>query len=478
MNFLSKFTKDGDPDETPTPPQSPPPPASRSVLTSGSPAKPKEESGSVSVRVKPYTGLEIKTLWNHFNKDALMTSTEMAELVERILVKDATDILSDVKGTKAWREYCSQALKVMDTSHGGTVDLGEFTSDFNSFYQSRFYYVIKHLFPALNKELKRICRESDLDPNRIAEIESMLVGDGSSSSISDSQVRKYKETIESLTKRLEDSVREAASTADEVRKLSEALNRSNAENQELRSQQQSEQATRKQSQGQLDTIARLEQVVESLHQELEVQRRDKIQAEALYNERISSLMRENSALKAEMLEKEDEANRWRDRADQNEKEASRLKANRSDEIQDWRSKFNAIIAENEKCRNVMSDMRNEIIRVNTALLEVQLKGKEEKMPKNASFHATSLSGVALDPLRIELVNQFGSLEAVIGKRKRVTLHELESIAAALGYSREYCKKLFFALDVKNKGVLSMEQFSRPLPMLNSELCLLTQDRTP
>jgi Ca2+-binding EF-hand superfamily protein len=53
--------------------------------------------------------------------------------------------------------------------------------------------------------------------------------------------------------------------------------------------------------------------------------------------------------------------------------------------------------------------------------------------------------------------------------------EIESISLSLGYTREYCKKLFFALDTKNRGYLTMEQFARPLPVINKELCLLMKE---
>ena len=120
-------------------------------------------------------------------------------------------------------------------------------------------------------------------------------------------------------------------------------------------------------------------------------------------------------------------------------------------------------------------MRSEIVRVNASVLEAQMKSKQEpENTKVSSVYAAALSGVALDPLRTELVNQFGSIDAVIGKRKRITLHELENIAVSMRYSREYCRKLFYALDVKNRGFLSCEQFSRPLPLIHRELCLLTQ----
>jgi hypothetical protein len=114
--------------------------------------------------------------------------------------------------------------------------------------------------------------------------------------------------------------------------------------------------------------------------------------------------------------------------------------------------------------------------VNAALLEAQLKEpKKPELAKSSAINCAALSGAALDPFRSELVNQFGSIEAVVGKRKKMTLHEMETIASSLGYSRDYSRKLFYALDVKNRGFLTAEQFGRPLPLLNQELCLLTQE---
>ena len=114
MNFISKMTgKSGD--------------ASKSIAPNSGAAA--EASSVPAVRVKAYTGLEIKTLWNHFNKDDLLTISEVGELLDRVLIKDASDIYGVLKGGKGWKEYCSAALKLMDTSQGSTIDLQEFNSE-------------------------------------------------------------------------------------------------------------------------------------------------------------------------------------------------------------------------------------------------------------------------------------------------------------------------------------------------------------
>ncbi len=100
-------------------------------------------SKPLTVRIRPYTGVELKTLWNHFNKDDLITDSELSGLLERIFVKDSTDMFADLKRTLAWKKFGQSASKLMDASNSGMVDLSKFNSGFNDFNTNRFYYVIK-----------------------------------------------------------------------------------------------------------------------------------------------------------------------------------------------------------------------------------------------------------------------------------------------------------------------------------------------
>lgn len=54
------------------------------------------------------------------------------------------------------------------------------------------------------------------------------------------------------------------------------------------------------------------------------------------------------------------------------------------------------------------------------------------------------------------------------------MNEVELLALSLGYTKTYSKKLFYALDTRNRGFLSIEQFSKTLPVINRELVLLTK----
>lgn len=430
-----------------------------------------------------------------------MTVQEISELLDRVLVKDATDLFTALKGSKAWREYATQALKSMDASRGGSLDLQEFSAEFNNFYVTRAFFVIKYILPAINKELRKICQEAGLDSGRIAEVDAILVGELPSSRapapvVNDSEIRKLKEMVENLTKMLEQHKEELAKSSAEANQLKEDLLRTNNDYQKLLRQCDNDKAGLAQAEQDLarskleaDKLRSSEKEMESFQREMEKLRQqldnaqeaslradiDSKQTESRLSNRISSLESDNSSMKARIDEKDREVAKWKEAAAIAEKETQRLKKSQIEEVNEWKKKFDDIIAENDRCRQVMNDMRAEIVRVNSALLEAQEADKERKdTTKISTFHAASISGVSLDPLRAELVNQFGSIEAAIGKRKKITLHELESVSVALGYTREYCRKLFYALDVKNRGFLSVEQFSRPLPTLNHELCLLTQ----
>ena len=494
MSFLTKLG--GGKEAAPTPPQSPP----ASKQQGGKEGE--SAQGNSAIRLKPYSGLEIKTLWNHFNKEDLMTVQEIGELLDRVLVKDATDIFTALKASKAWREYCSQGLKSMDASRGGSLDLQEFNAEFNKFYVSRAFFVIKYILPALNKELRKICLEAGLDASRIAEVDAILVGEVPPPQapapvvVNDGEIRKLKETVDNLTRMLEQHKQDLASSSAEARQLKDDLSRVNSDYQRLLSQYEEEKAgltraeqdlarskleadklrsSEKDSENFRREIDRLQQQLDTAQEATLRADSESRQTESRLNSRISTLESENASIKSRMDEKDREVAKWKEAAATAEKETQRLKKNQTEEVNEWKKKFDDIIKENDQCRQVMNDLRAEIVRVNSTLLEAQLADKEKSNPtKISAFHAASISGVSLDPLRTELVNQFGSIEAVIGKRRKITLHELESVAVAIGYTREYCRKLFYALDVKNRGFLSVEQFSRPLPTLNHELCLLTQ----
>ena len=157
-------------------------------------------------------------------------------------------------------------------------------------------------------------------------------------------------------------------------------------------------------------------------------------------------------------------------------------------LEEWKTCFDCITLENSELREVLSHSRAdiskmnvEIMRLNKELIEVRSLGGDNK--RGGSLYGAALSGINLDPFRLELIRQFGSFESAFssfnlspkkGVKIRITLNEVELLAISLGYSRDYSTKLFYALDTRNRGVLSIEQFSRPLPVLVEELCLLTK----
>jgi hypothetical protein len=502
MNFLSSI-REGQSGDGPTPPQSPPPATSQSISSSGKPKSPSKDANEVTVRLKPYSGLEVKTLWNHFNKEDLIHMNELAELLDRILVKDATDIYTVIRGSKGWKDYCTSAMRMLDTSKGNTIDLQEFAARFNDMYLARFYYVVKHLLPYLFRELKKICQACDLDPERMSEVEAILVGDVPAPQVRPSvdaatkeDLVKLKALADTLAKSLEQNKAEHDVARQEISRLTESLLKSQKEYKDLLVKYENEQGDKIRGQEEFDRmkqeveelrslrrsgeddkreLQRLKDQLQSLREDLEKANDENRRLKDENRAQKTKLGSEVDSLRVKLASSDADANRWRESSERFEKECSSMRGNQSKLVDEWKSKFEEIIQENERCRTVMSEMRSEIVRVNSTILEAQLKNKEsDENNKISTVYATALSGVALDPLRTELVNQFGSIDAVVGKRKRITLHELETIALSMGYSREYCRKLFYALDIKNKGFLSGEQFRRPLPLLHKELCLLTQ----
>ena len=443
-----------------------------------------------AVRLKPYSGLETKTLWNHFNKDDLMTISEVTSLLDRVLMKDATDVYADVKQTKAWKDYCSQALRIMDSSNGTTVDLQEFTAEFNSFYLNRMYYLVKCLVPALHKVLRKVCEEAGFDAERMSEIAAIMAGGG-----------KEKEKVQV---RVEEKIviQEADKTAElaEIVKLKESIEKLGSEIEAIRAEGGAELAAAKEAADR--TIAENDEERRALEQRFEAEK-------ASLNEQISSLKTEiekmtvhdiessrASTARATAQETEIESLKHqlrtalqdveiakllgKDKIELLEEENRGLKSRAFKEVDEWKSKFDEIIKENVDCRNLFAGLKADVIRLNAELLERQLEDRRRKETAPftmASVHSVALSGISLDPFRAELVQQFGSIDNVMGKRTKLTLNEMELIATSIGYSREYSRKLFYALDVKNRGFLSAEQFARPLPVLNDELCLLTKSST-
>lgn len=104
-----------------------------------------------SVRVAPYTTLELNTLWKHFSVDSLITKRELGGLIERIVLKDAKDIFEQLKLEGPWDEFCSSIMKELDPSAGKTLDLNEFRIKFNVYYTNRFYYLMRFLFQHVHK---------------------------------------------------------------------------------------------------------------------------------------------------------------------------------------------------------------------------------------------------------------------------------------------------------------------------------------
>jgi hypothetical protein len=437
-------------------------------------------SETLSVRLKPYSGLEIKTLWNHFQKDDLMTVNQVGALLDRILIKDASDVYTSLKLEKSWSEFCNTALRLLDKSGGGTVDLGEFDSQFNSLYLARFYYIAKFLIPALMKQVKSICDSSNLDAEMMKELLPILTKDGKVK-IEEKIVMKDSDKTAELAeiKRLKDLVN---SLTDEVNLMKADFNRvssgSESVNQMLREKDIYIDKLRTESASETDSlksrIANLESELEKVQSENQLMAK---QIEMKSKQQISELR--------ELSEKQSSANRDKDlsiaslskRLEGLDAENGRLRETSLRDLNEWKTKFENIIDENSEIRSVLSSVRAEANQLNGQLLDQQMKsnrGRSDSLDLS-TLHAAALSGISLDPFRVELVKKFGSLESVFGKkREKMTLNEMELVASSMGYSREYSRKLFFALDIKNRGFLTLDQFARPLPLLNKELCLLTK----
>lgn len=351
-----------------------------------------------SVRIKEYTGIELKTLWNHFNKDGVMTITELDALLERITTKDCVDMFTDLKRTKAWTKFCKSALKVLDTSQGSSVDLGEFTSEFNLFNSNRFYYAVKYLVPEILVLLKEYSLSMNVSEDRLNEFSISPPQDDLQTKLSPLQAR---------------------------------ISELEAELSKIRQSTASETGV--------------------LQKQLEDSRSATMKAEAL----VSQLERENANLK---------------------------KSTVSDAlIKEWQQKFDLIVQENGELRDCLERSRQEVVSQSTKIVSLK-----EQLDKNSGdgFSATafgaSINDIELDPFRTELLRQYGSFDSVLASfrvqsARKITMVEMETMCLSLGYTREYCRKLFYALDTRNRGYLTMEQFSRPLPILNKELCLLLKE---
>lgn len=486
-----------------------------------------------AVRVKPYTGLEVKTLWNHFNKDDLLTVAEVGDLLERILMKDASDIFGVVRGAKVWKDYCSTAFKIMDTSQGSTIDLQEFNSEFNAFYVSRLYYGVKSLVPSIHAELLKSCELAGLDSKRLAELEDILKGDGTQkkilkeeikSSVELAEIARLNDLVASLTLQLEAASKASRSSEEMVTlkaelveleskggKLSKELTIQKDETSKLLSEKTSlvelNETLKKDLKGLQDQLSklqassdlvekkhtedalRLKNEIDSLNEQINTSASAKSDIQKVFEAEAAKHATELEALKAKLRSVSSELDEIKANSESQiqskdsrilsiESELKNLREISLREAQQWKDRFDEVIDENSKCKSLLSEMRAEIIKTNSDILESQLRSASPQNNSNqklASLPAAALSGSSLDPFRTELVHQFGSLESVMGKRKKLTLHELESIATSIGYTREYSKKLFYALDSRSRGFLTVDQFSRPLPMLNDDLCLLTKD---
>ena len=352
------------------------------------------------IRMKDYTGIELKTLWNHFNKDGVMTISELNSLLERIVMKDGSDLFGDLKKTKAWTKFCKSALRVIDTSQGSSVDLSEFTSEFNLFNSNRFFYAVKYLLPAIVSLMKQYSVAMKVNEDRLT---AFSIG-------GPSEDPKSKELIASLQSK--------------VSELETLL---------MDAQKVSSQASDSQSQ------------IKSLQSKL----LDK-------DARIKEILEENSKLKESI---------------------------RESVIAEWQEKFEKVISENSELRSTLEQARSDLVAqaATIASLKQQLESSKTSTKNfSATAFGASLSDVELDPFRTELIRQYGSfdkalLEFRVQSSKKITMVEMETMCLSLGYTREYSRKLFYALDTRNRGYLSLEQFSRPLPILNKELCLLLKE---
>jgi len=355
---------------------------------------------SSTVRVKAYTGIELKTLWNHFNKDGVMTVSELNSLLERIMVKDGSDLMADLKRTKAWTKFCKSALKVLDTSQGSSVDLAEFTSEFNLFNSNRFFYAIKYLLPEIVELLKQYSIAMSVNDDRLT----------SFSITQPSQDSKTTELVSSLQSRISE-----------------------------------------------------------------------LEALLMEAEKASS---EASMSQAQIRTLESRANAAENRIRELEDENSKLRKSIHDTIiKEWEEKFNQILSENSELRSTLEQARSDLVSQSASITSLRDQLDTAKSSNN-NFSATafgaSLSEVELDPFRTELIRQYGSFDKALSEFrvqsiKKITMVEMETMCLSLGYTREYSRKLFYALDTRNRGYLSLEQFSRPLPILNKELCLLLKE---
>ena len=360
----------------------------------------KSVANSSSIRMKDYTGIELKTLWNHFNKDGVMTISELNALLERIMMKDGSDLMNDLKKTKAWTKFCKSALRVIDTSQGSSVDLAEFTSEFNQFNSNRFFYAVKYLLPAIIELLKHYSITMKVNEDRLTAF----------SVVTSSEDPKSKELIESLQSKISEletlliDAQKQASYASDSQSLIDALNsRVNGG-----------------------------------------------------ESRIAELLEENSRLK---------------------------KSIQDTVINEWQEKFDQIMNENSELRSALEHARSDLIAQSSSIssLKDQLESSKSTSKNfSATAFGASLSDVELDPFRTELIRQYGSFDKALSEfrvqsLKKISMVEMETMCLSLGYTREYCRKLFYALDTRNRGYLSLEQFSRPLPILNKELCLLLKE---
>lgn len=439
---------------------------------------------SSAVRTKPYTGLEIKTLWNHFQKDDLMTIKEVTALLDRIMIKDATDIYTALKTNKAWNDFTSQALKLLDSSGGGTVDLEEFTSEFNAVYMARVFFVIKLLVPVFLRELRRLCEECQLDPGRMEEAKRILAGIGGEAPTKTvveekivvkeadkkaelEEIKRLKDLLEQLTRDLEMTRSELAVASTSGDAFSQRLREKDLEIAELQRKSKSESDA-------------LRQEIDDLKAQADKLRQANTDAQREAKERSARQQAELDGLSNKLMqaqkEMDDTKRSCADRVRALEKDNEKLRENQFKDLAEWKSKFDQAIEENSKGRKLLSDLKEEASKLNAQLLERELsdKRKQSNVSSVSPIHAAALSGITLDPFRSELIKQFGSIEQVMNKRTKLTLNEMELIASSMGYSREYSRKLFYALDVKNRGFLTREQFARPLPLLNDDLCLLTK----
>ena len=514
MNFISKITgKSGEAAaDSPT--------ASKSVVVPGKSAGSEGSGSTAAVRVKPYSGLEVKTLWNHFSKDDLLTITEVGELLDRVLIKDASDIYAVIRTGRAWREYCAMALKIMDTSQGSTIDLQEFTSEFNAFYVSRLYYIVKFLIPIVHSELLKACEKSGMEAKRLAELEGIIKSDRPTHKVVDkavelAEIARLNQLVASLTLALESSKQaegtsEIAALKAEVIQLKIQAGSASTQQHSMIEKLSKELSFQRNELAKIGNektvleakIVKLEESNIGLEAQIAKLEAEKVSMKSMNEKEVLTLREqldialegksdmEQQVSKLESIKEQlrnaegtlsgmDGVVLTRDsKIASLESEHRLLKEKTLRDAEEWKRKFDEIIHENNKCKHLLSEIRTDIMRTNAAILENHLdasKTDPQSSNKLSSLHAAALSGSSLDPFRTELVHQFGSLEAVMGKRKKLTLHELETVATSIGYTREYSKKLFYALDSRNRGFLTADQFSRPLPMLNDDLCLLTKD---